>query len=198
MSLPPDPFWAYAGAAFLAGSLPSAYLMAKAVAGKDIRQHGSGNVGATNAFRVLGKGPGIVVFALDFAKGYLPVLAWMRTGQGGEWAVWIGLAGVLGHVFTPCLGFRGGKGVATGAGALSAALLHFFLLALPVWALIFVFTRIVSLASLAAIGAVFVMTLLFGVGPVPALGMLCLVLLTTWTHRSNIQRLLKGEEKKIV
>jgi glycerol-3-phosphate acyltransferase PlsY len=108
---------------FLSGSIPFAWIAVRLRKGIDLRTQGSGNVGATNAARFLGRGWFPVIFALDFAKGALPVLAAgaVLSGGGGEDMAWApaaaGVGAILGHVFPPWLGFRGGKGVATGAGA---------------------------------------------------------------------------------
>ncbi|HTL70167.1 MAG TPA: glycerol-3-phosphate 1-O-acyltransferase PlsY [Candidatus Eisenbacteria bacterium] len=184
--------------AFLAGSFPTAYLVGKHVFHSDIRTQGSGNVGATNAFRVFGKGAGAAVFAADFLKGFLPVIAYARfVSADPADTLWIGLAAVLGHVFTPFLRFKGGKGIATGSGALAAALPLLFALTLPVWVVVFAFTRIVSISSLAALAGLFFYTFLFHLPPRASMAMLVILSLAVWTHRSNIARLRSGTEKKL-
>lgn len=187
-------------AGFLSGSLPFGYLAGR-LRGIDIRHHGSGNIGATNAIRVLGKGIGIPVFILDVLKGLLPCL-WIKT-QGVESWVWVatGLAAILGHMFTPWLGFRGGKGVATAAGVLAGIAPLPMLGGLALWLLFFFTTRYVSLASMmAGVGVAGAMTaemagsgrwdwVLLGFG-------VLLMLLVILRHRGNIARLLAGTEPK--
>src|SRR6476620_4945222 len=144
-------------AGYLAGSLPFGYFAGK-LKGVDIRQHGSGNIGATNAIRVLGKGIGIPVFILDMLKGWLPVLgasSWLgHQGYSVEMVsvakAVTGFSAVLGHMFTCWLGFKGGKGVATMAGVLIGIEPIAMLGALGAWLVVFFTTRYVSLASLAS------------------------------------------------
>ena len=188
---------------FLCGSFPTAYFTARVLRGIDIRRYGSGNSGATNAFRVLGKGPGTFVFAVDFLKGTFPVALYSIFGAAPdgfavpEIAVWVGFAGMLGHIFTPFLGFRGGKGIATGAGVLCGSFPHIFLIVIAVWILVFCLTRIVSISSLLALVALVLASAWLKV-PASVLGLFILVLLLgIWTHRLNILRLLKAEEDKL-
>lgn len=208
-------------AAFLAGSIPFGLLIARAK-GVDIRKHGSGNIGATNVGRVLGRRFFFLCFALDLLKGLLPTLA-MGAALGAlgaftmsmhDAAWWLGaaVASILGHVFCPWLGFKGGKGVATGLGALLGV---FPLLSVAggvatvVWILAMLLWRYVSLASIIAaitlaptIGLAWwlasrqrtgqttpepAMLLFVGIGAL-------LTLLVVWTHRANIGRLRAGTE----
>ncbi len=193
-------FWFFA---FALGSLPTAYWFAKRLKGVDIRTQGSGNVGATNAFRVLGKGPGLLVFALDFMKGWLPVFLFLNaqkgpSGTGAETAaLGVGIAAMLGHIFTPFLGFKGGKGVATGAGVLLAFSPGLWALSLAIWGLIFWLTRTVSLASLGAIVSLAPLSFFFKkeYSTVSVFGILFLLVL--WTHRENLKRLYLGVERKL-
>jgi acyl phosphate:glycerol-3-phosphate acyltransferase len=184
---------------FFLGSFPTAFVAAKMLKNIDIRQHGSGNVGATNVLRVLGTGPGVTVFAIDFLKGALP--AWLLGVFFPEQAVPLlglaaGLSAVLGHMFTPFLNFKGGKGVATASGALCAAFFVHFLATAVAWWVFFYFSRIVSLSSLGAVCALLVSALLWR-EPAPVLGTFsAIVLLVFWSHRSNISRLMKGEEHR--
>ena len=188
----------YFTAAFSLGAIPSAYLAGRFLKNIDIRKHGSGNVGATNAFRVLGKGPGIVVYFLDFSKGAFPVFLFSYFFADSSNADFLrmlsGLFSVLGHMFTPFLGFKGGKGIATGSGVFFAAYPVLFLAALACWTVSFWITKIVSISSLLAVSVL----AFFGFWTVaePSVkslfaGMLVLVF---WSHRSNIRRLIKGEE----
>jgi glycerol-3-phosphate acyltransferase PlsY len=150
--------------AYLLGAIPTAYIAGRWLRGIDIRQHGSGNVGATNVFRVLGKGPGIVVLAIDIFKGWaaaylLPRLhdstggaVWMSTGPEHQiwWPCVLGLLAVLGHSYTCFLAFKGGKGVATSAGVLLGLAPYGSLGAIGVFAVLFAITRMVSVGSLGA------------------------------------------------
>ena len=193
---------------YVSGATPFGYLAGK-LRGIDIRQHGSGNIGATNAIRVLGKGIGIPVFILDMLKGWLPVLlakAWLVSLPGGEaWvstgAVVTGLAAVLGHMFTFWLGFKGGKGVATTTGVLLGIAPVAMLGGLVVWLAFFFTTRYVSLASMMA-GVGVAVTLLIQMNHAGrwdavllGFGLLIMVLVTV-QHRSNIRRILAGTEPK--
>lgn len=194
--------------AFLLGGIPFGYLAGKLLKGIDIREHGSRNVGATNVFRVVGKGPGIAVYVLDALKGLLPVLIakslWPGTVVGDQWFhIAVALAAILGHIFTPYLKFKGGKGVATASGAMLALAPLPLLIALLVFVFVFVLTRFVSLGSLTAALvfpiAVAVEKIVAGRDPlVPmlALGWLLLILVVV-THRANIVRLLQGKEPRM-
>lgn len=189
-------WWTFA-AAYLIGSIPTAYLAGLWCKGVDVRRHGSGNVGATNAVRVLGKKIGIAVFVIDLLKGLLPValLAPLSGSSDVELArILLALCAVAGHVFTPFLGFKGGKGVATGAGALLAGFPVLFAVCALVWVGVYVPTRIVSVSSLAGLAALAIAGLFTAYAiPVKALFFLIFAFLT-WTHRSNIARLRQGQE----
>jgi glycerol-3-phosphate acyltransferase PlsY len=196
-------------AAFLCGSVPFGYWAGK-LKGLDIRQHGSGNIGATNVIRVCGKGIGIPVFILDMIKGLVPVLlpSWMLAGTEitgsllSAAAVVCGLAAILGHMFTPWLGFKGGKGVATAAGVLLGIAPIAMLVALGAWLLFFFTSRYVSLASMAAAIAVPVTmavqmtTAKSWDGVLLGFGIL-LAILVVVRHRANIQRLMAGTESRV-
>ena len=189
---------------FALGSIPTAYLVGR-LHGVDIRKHGSGNVGMTNAWRVLGWKAALPVGIVDVLKGYL-ASAWVsRLGVvGGIDPVYagilVGTAAILGHVFTPWLGFRGGKGVATGAGALLGLMPVPVGICAAVFAVAVLATRTVSVGSLSAAAALPLVVLLLdrltGLSYGPALLWLSvgLAAFVFWTHRSNIRRLLHGEE----
>ena len=189
-------------AAYLIGSIPFGLLIGK-LNGKDVRKEGSCNIGATNVTRVVGKWWGKLCFLCDFLKGFLPVFIMMRLYPGdGLSAALTALAVVLGHVFPVYLGFKGGKGVSTAAGAALALCPFAVLIAGAVWVLVFLTSRYVSLASLSAAAALPVSAWLlhFFAGvelPLP-IGILLIVLavLTFWRHRSNITRLLNGTESR--
>jgi len=195
--------------AYLTGSIPTGYIAGRA-RGVDLRTVGSGNIGATNAFRALGTGWGIGVLLVDFAKGFgaclwVPVL--VRAGLDPattvlEPALSLELAAavgaVLGHNYTVWLRFRGGKGIATTAGALAALVPLALLAGLVVWVLFFGFTRYVSLGSIAAAVTVPVATGFTTRGDVVLTVFTgVLGLMAVLKHRSNIQRLLAGTESRI-
>ena len=187
---------------FFVGAFPTAYIVVKRLKGVDVRTQGSGNVGATNVFRVLGKGPGSFVFFVDFIKGALPAfflttLLNPQPDRVTETILLLGLGAIFGHVLTPLLNFRGGKGVATGAGVVFAALPLLFAGAVLVWVISFKFLRTVSLSSILAIFVLLVECLLTRqrTGVIFIFAFLATFIL--WTHRSNISRLIRGSENKL-
>lgn len=194
--------------AYLVGAIPFGYLVGR-WRGLDIFQAGSGNIGATNVGRVLGKKFGILVFVLDFAKGALPVaaaLALKRDLSGEEFSdrgvleVGAGLAAFLGHLFPVYLGFRGGKGVATGAGVVAVLLPGPTLGAALTWFTVAAVTSYVSLASLAAAAVLCSLHLLGGPAELSdPRTLFCVVAagLVFVKHRANISRLIQGTESKI-
>jgi glycerol-3-phosphate acyltransferase PlsY len=189
---------------YLLGSIPTGYLMGKA-RGIDVRQHGSGNIGATNVGRVLGRNWGLAAFACDFAKGFLALflLRIYVFPQDVTWTVEAllvacGLAAILGHNYTPWLGFKGGKGVATSAGVLGALLPVALVLVFSLWAIVVLITRYVSLGSMLAALALPVVTALLYKSEWVYFGLAALIcVLVVWRHRSNIKRLLDGTESKL-
>jgi acyl phosphate:glycerol-3-phosphate acyltransferase len=192
-------------AAYLLGSIPSAVWVGKILYGIDVRQHGSGNAGATNVIRVFGYKAGIPVLLFDVFKGWLAVqlAVWLPVpGLGPNTLVYIrigmALAAVLGHVFPVYVGFKGGKGVGTIAGAGIALFPVAILLVLVVFILVLAVTHYVSLSSIIA-ALVFPLVVYFIIG-VRHPGLISLSLLVAVfipaTHRKNIRRLLKGEERK--
>jgi len=194
--------------AYVCGSLPFGYWAGK-LKGIDIRKHGSGNIGATNVIRVMGKKIGVPVFILDMLKGLAPTMLaewWMRRSGAGDnvatlVAVLCGAASVLGHMFTFWLGFKGGKGVATSAGVLLGLAWMSLVVGFAVWLIVYYSSRYVAMASIGAAMAIpvamaVIMTwqhrwnfVLLGLGLV--MGTLVVV-----RHRSNIARLLSGTENK--
>jgi acyl phosphate:glycerol-3-phosphate acyltransferase len=192
--------------AYLSGSVPFALLLGFLLR-KDIRKIGSGNPGATNLARAAGRGWGITAFILDFAKGLLPVLAARWLEEAGEarlfhWTGMVqtaaGLAAILGHVFPVWLRFRGGKGVATTFGVMAGLSTAATVLAGAVWAVVYLVSRTVSLASIAAALALPAGVLLLERAGDRFLVLLAfsaaVALLIIIRHRSNIARLLRGEE----
>jgi glycerol-3-phosphate acyltransferase PlsY len=199
-ALPP---WAAVLASYLLGALPFGFLMARAK-GIDLRKVGSGNIGATNAMRALGRPLGVTAFLLDFGKGWLPVavLAPLAVGAASEpgalgaLRLACGAAAVLGHCFPVYLGFRGGKGVATGCGAVVAWDPLVWLAGGLVWALVWKLSHYVGLASL-AMGATFPLVAALRHGdPWFTAGCGLLALLILVRHRGNIARMLQGTEPK--
>ncbi|TAE75558.1 MAG: glycerol-3-phosphate 1-O-acyltransferase [Verrucomicrobia bacterium] len=227
--------------AFLLGSIPFGLIIAR-LKGIDIRQHGSGNIGATNVLRVIGKKYGITCLLLDALKGFIPVaiavnLIQIESRRAGipvpaldSFAVHLpsaqqltaqlihvltGLAAILGHNYSPWVGFKGGKGIATSAGVLLALMPAAVILLIGVWLMFFTATRYVSVASIAAAAA---LPLLTHVGArfhhvnndksLPTLWeagtwnkplfifSVIIAILAIWKHRANIQRLLNGTENR--
>lgn len=181
---------------YLLGALPFGYIVAR-VCGVDITSVGSGNIGATNVTRVLGWKLGLVVFFLDVAKGVVPPLATVAITQNRDAAILMGVVAVIGHTFSPFLRFKGGKGVATSLGALVGSAPLVGLAGFGVFLALFTVTRIVSLSSLIAALAVLTVGglteqswVFFAVfGP--------LVAFVFFRHKSNIARLMKGEEPRL-
>ena len=189
---------------YLLGSIPFALLIGKYY-GVDIRKVGSGNVGATNVTRAVGKWAGRFCFACDFAKGALPVACcqWFLARE----PIWLpaaaGAAAILGHIFPVFLKFKGGKGISTAAGAIFAIAPWPLLAALAVWVVVFELSGFVSLGSIAAAAALPIFAFVFarhGIGSLLArnrwmlLFFLAAAVLAIWRHRSNIRRLLDGTE----
>jgi glycerol-3-phosphate acyltransferase PlsY len=188
---------------YLAGSIPSAYIAGR-IRGVDLREHGSGNLGATNVVRVLGPRIGAVVFIADLLKGFLPVYflpIYTETLRPELWALVYGAAAILGHV-KPIflLGKGGGKGVATASGVFLALAFVPMLIAEAAWISVFYFTRYVSLASLvgAAILPVAILVLYREPQSPVFIASVIIAAFVFWTHRANIGRLRRGEEHKFV
>jgi glycerol-3-phosphate acyltransferase PlsY len=198
-------FAACLAASYCLGSIPAAYIAGKS-RGIDLRQHGSGNLGATNVMRVLGTKVGMLVFAFDMAKGALPVLlfprlvpaAAMPLGNTMLFAILCGAAAIAGHTRPVFLGFgKGGKGVATAGGVFLALAPVQTLLALIVFAVVLLSSGYVSLGSLAS-AAILPVLLAITVGvrsPIFAASAI-VALFVFWTHRANIVRLRNGEEHR--
>ena len=192
--------------AYLLGSLPWSVWLGKVLKGVDLREHGSGNAGATNAFRVLGKPIGITVLILDMLKGYAAVnLVFLQNEFEPHTELWmilrigLGLVAILGHIFPVFAGFRGGKGVATMTGIGLAVQAFSTLAAMGVYLLVFLGFRISALGSLMA--ALSYPIWLIWIFKTEYLSLkifsIFVVVLVLITHRSNIKRLLQGEEKSL-
>ena len=181
---------------FLSGSIPFVYLMVKVLKGQDIRKIGSGNIGATNVGRALGKWGFISVMLLDALKGLAPVLL-ARLFFGNWVAVATGAAAMAGHMFTPWLGFKGGKGVATGLGVFIGLSPVAAAAAAGAWVLVVLLTRFVSVASISA-GFVLFLYTTFIQGDLALSVFSGVAFLAVWfSHRSNIKRLLNGTENRV-
>lgn len=193
--------------AYLIGSIPFGLLIAK-TKGVDIRTQGSGNIGATNVLRCLGKPLGITCFVLDVLKGYLPaalfpILASRLLTQASDagttnpaFGILFGAAAILGHNFPIYLKLKGGKGVATSAGVLLGIAPLAVGFGILTWAIVFFISGYVSLGSIVASAVVILAGWLAGYGLVTALALTLLGSLSIYRHRSNIQRLIAGTENK--
>lgn len=188
-------------ASYVLGSIPTGLWIGLRFKGVDIREHGSKNIGATNTLRVLGKQWGLIALLADMAKGGLAVA--MGYGAVALWQVTptapliCGVAAIAGHTFSLFLGFKGGKGVATSAGAFLALAWQPTLVALAVFVVVVALTRMVSAASIAAAVTLGVTAFLFP-APVPFLPWLIAAVcaLVVFRHRSNIARILAGTESR--
>lgn len=184
--------------AYFIGSIPTGYLFGRA-RGVDIRQSGSGNIGATNVFRTLGKAAGITVLLIDAVKGFAPTkfLLFGATPETREYHSMVaGLFAILGHNYTCWLRFKGGKGIATSAGVVMALVPVGLFITLGVWLLVFAISRYVSLASVVAAAV-----LPFAVWAIGASGRMITLsivfsILAIYKHKSNIQRLIAGTENR--
>lgn len=181
---------------YFLGSIPFGMIVAR-VKGIDLAKTGSGNIGATNVFRSVGKGLGILVFVLDMLKGFLPVYIASAASQNHYFIMACGILAIAGHMFSPFLKFKGGKGVATGLGVILAIAPYLFILSFILGVSIITITGYVSLASIT--GSVFLTILMFRGGqPMPYVWMVFLItLFIIYKHIPNIKRLLSGTENKI-
>ncbi|MDD4956159.1 MAG: glycerol-3-phosphate 1-O-acyltransferase PlsY [Candidatus Omnitrophica bacterium] len=202
--------------AYLIGSFPTAYIFGKAMKGIDIREHGSGNVGATNVARTIGKKAAIAVFIIDVLKGFVAVtlLPEMLKRLVPEMAdkyfisdiprqlsvvvIFLGVAAIAGHIWNVFLGFKGGKGVATTAGVIGGMMPVVLAACLLVWGVVFMFTRYVSIASISAALVLPVLTMVTGKDLEVVLFSCGLCFLGIYSHRSNIRRLFQGTENRFV
>ena len=202
--------------AYFLGAIPTAYLVGRGVRGIDLRRHGSGNLGATNVFRTLGPRWGVTVLIADMAKGALPVLlmTWLLAGRApgtplplhippDVLRIAAGFAAAVGHTLSPFVGFHGGKGVATTAGAYFVLVPYPTLVGLGVFGAVFAVTRIVSLGSLSAAAILPVAVAFFEWRSAQfsktIFGFtLAIVTWVIWKHRANIRRLQEGTEEPLV
>jgi glycerol-3-phosphate acyltransferase PlsY len=185
--------------AYGAGATPTSFWLARVVYKVDLRTTGSGNLGGTNTFRALGWKAALPVVLIDIGKGWFPVWYFPQIQSGtspATWALAFGGAAVLGHVFSFWVGFKGGKGIATSAGALLGLTPIALLICLGIWIAIVAITRIVSLASLSAALALPLVVYFIPEREGSAMfWFACAIsVFVVWAHRSNIGRLLRGEE----
>jgi glycerol-3-phosphate acyltransferase PlsY len=195
--------------AYLYGSIPTAVWIGQAFYGIDVREYGSGNAGATNTFRVLGKKAGIPVMLIDIFKGWtatnlaffigLSVTGPEHSIQYVNYQLALGIVAVMGHLFPVFAGFRGGKGIATLFGMILAVHLPAALLCVLVFVIVLLATKYVSLSSISA-GFTFTLSVIFvyqvSVKAIVIYGM-CICILILVTHQKNIERLLRGKESKV-
>ena len=191
--------------AYLLGSIPFGYLVVKAGEGDDIRDQGSGNIGAANVARNAGLFAGVLTLALDAAKGYAAVLIaerWATGSNSTRWMMASAIATVVGHMYPVWLGFKGGKGVATSLGVFIPICREAVIVAIVLWILVVAFWRYSSLGSVVAAAALPVLVHLFYAprhappGYVTQ-GTILISLLVLWKHRANIERLIAGDEPRL-
>jgi acyl phosphate:glycerol-3-phosphate acyltransferase len=193
----PHLLWLFAS--YLLGSFPTSYIFSRFFAGIDLRQHGSGNLGATNLYRVLGWKYAVPAALVDIAKGAIPVLVFAPQVSDSElFALACGVAAIVGHVFSAFVGFKGGKGVATAAGVMLGLAPLALAVSAAVWVVLVRLTGFVSLGSIAAAAVLPVAVYLLEDSRSPALiwitGVIALGVIVL--HRQNIQRLMKGTENR--
>ncbi|MBP7462635.1 MAG: glycerol-3-phosphate 1-O-acyltransferase PlsY [Candidatus Delongbacteria bacterium] len=198
--------WLYWIFPYLIGSIPTSVWIGRLVRGIDIREHGSGNAGATNTYRVLGRNCAVVVTLIDILKGFISVYGlshWLTpdasVDQIALWRIGAGLAAMIGHIYPIWAGFRGGKGVLTAIGAILALTPQASLLAIAIGVALLLITHIVSIGSI--IGGLAYPLMIFFFFPGDSsyylvFGIVCF-LIFVYTHRSNIRRLLNHQENKI-
>ena len=186
-------------ASYLMGAIPTSYLLSRLFAGIDLRAHGSGNLGATNLYRVLGWKYAIPAAAIDIAKGTVPVLLFAPQVSGSQvFALACGAAAILGHVFSVFVGFKGGKGVATAAGVMLGLAPFALGVSAVVWVVLVRLTGYVSVGSIAAAAVLPLAVYLLQDSSSPALVWIAAAIAAAviLLHRKNIQRLLKGTENR--
>jgi glycerol-3-phosphate acyltransferase PlsY len=186
--------------AYIVGSIPTGVIIGKKFKGIDIREHGSKNTGATNAYRVLGKQYGIIVLLADALKGWLPVFLASLFAISGWQLILIGVLTIVGHTLSPFLKFKGGKGVATSLGVFLFLVPHIVLILVAVFLIVAFTTKYVSLASVSVAGLFPILVLFMQTGKDRDWAMfgfsLVIGLFVIFKHKTNIERLLKGRENK--
>ena len=197
------PLWLIPVIAYFLGSIPFGYLMVQLAGGGDVRESGSGNIGATNVTRAAGKIAGLVTLVLDAGKGYFAVWLAVRWFHADiRWTMIVAICAVLGHMFPCWLKFRGGKGVATGLGVFLPICWQAIAAALVLWIIVLAFWRYVSLASVAAAAALpFLVFVFYAPHHAPPVfvtaGSAFIAALIIFKHRGNIGRVIAGTEHRI-
>lgn len=186
---------------YVLGALPNGVWIGKHFKGIDIREYGSKNSGATNSYRVLGPKYGLMVLAADALKGFLPPFLASRCGITGNWLILIGMAAIIGHIFSFFLNFKGGKGVATSLGVFLFLIPKVTLTLFVIFVIVVYATRYISLGSITAAVLLpvftFISPLKYGIGRFPMMLMTIIIaVFVVYKHKSNIGRLLKGTENK--
>jgi glycerol-3-phosphate acyltransferase PlsY len=182
--------------AYLCGSIPFAYVIAKAVKKVDIRKVGSGNPGTTNVFRFIGTGAGFLVFALDTLKGFIPVCFATFIDTSFSYSVTVAVASIIGHMFTVFFNFKGGKGVATGLGVFLALMPLPSLVAFVIFSFVVLLSGYVALGSVVAAVSVPLAAYFSGYSTEPILFCFAISALIIYKHRTNIKRLKNGTENR--
>ncbi|MHB8121157.1 MAG: glycerol-3-phosphate 1-O-acyltransferase PlsY [Desulfuromonadaceae bacterium] len=182
-------------AAYLTGSIPTGLLLGKAY-GIDVRTEGSGNIGATNLYRTVGRKVGIITLVCDCLKGLFPVVLVTFSTLPPEFAAWVGLAAFCGHVFSVFLKFKGGKGVATALGVFLALAPLAVAIAIALFAVLMFIWRYVSLGSIAAAAVMPLAVFLLGESNSVTTVTVIIALIVIARHHENIKRLLAGSENK--
>jgi acyl phosphate:glycerol-3-phosphate acyltransferase len=183
-------------AAYVLGSIPFSYIVARR-RGVDVRRVGSGNVGATNVMRSVGRGAGLLAFALDFLKGTAATLVALSVERGGALPALAAATAVLGHMYPVWLRFRGGKGVATGAGAFLPIAPAPTVAAIVAFGLALGATRYVSVGSLAGCATLAVLAFVLDGPSAVAFAATATALLVCWKHRANLARIAQGTESRL-
>jgi glycerol-3-phosphate acyltransferase PlsY len=182
--------------AYFCGAIPFAYIISKVFYGVDIRAIGSGNPGATNVFRALGKKPGVITFILDVLKAFLPTYFAFYVDGSFSYCAAAGAAALFGHIFTVFLQFKGGKGVASAFGAFCALLPMPALIAIAIFAVVFLSSGYVALGSICAALSLPLAAYFTGYPPEVVIFAFAAALLIIYKHRTNIKRLRAGTENR--
>jgi len=181
--------------AYLIGSIPTGLILGR-VYGIDVRSEGSGNIGATNLYRTVGRKIGVITLIGDCLKGFVPVMAVKYSVLPSDYAVWVGLAAFCGHVFSLFLKFKGGKGVATALGVFLALAPLAVAASVAIFAALMFYWRYVSLGSIGAAAAIPFAVALLGGDKTLTVATLLIALVVIFRHHENIRRLMAGTESK--
>ena len=183
---------------FLIGSVPVAYLISKIFYAVDIRKHGSGNPGATNVWRTLGRKPGIITFIFDSLKGFLPVFVSKKIFNEPSSLVPLiaGFLAIAGHIWTPFLKFKGGKGVATASGVFLGLAPLSTAICMAVFGSVLALTKYVALGSISAAISLPVLLFIFGESKPVKYISIVIAAIVIWRHKSNIKKIINGTENK--